>query len=104
MKKVCSPSIANTIVESNSSLRSILSNMKKFKTRAKFISSRVDKIKTREEEIGDIFEMQMDELKQFADDYFHESAIDVSKVASVATEAWKQIRDKQLRKIAKECI
>jgi hypothetical protein len=45
--------------------------------------------------------MQLDELKQFADDYFNEFSIDVGRINKIATETQSQIRNKQLKLLAK---
>lgn len=101
MKGICSSSIADMIIKSNSSLNAIFKNIKKFKTRTKFISGRINKIKERKENIGDILESQLDELKQFSDDYFNESSIDIDKISGISLELYTQIRDKHLRELSK---
>ncbi len=100
MKKICSPDIANTIVKANFCFKTILNNLKKFKTRTKFISCRIDQIRARDEKINEIFEMQMDELKQFTEDYLNESSIDVNRIINIQVEVRKQIRNKNLKQVA----
>lgn len=101
MSDKCDPKAAKSIVDSQSILKNILDNMKKFKTRSKFITNKIIRIEEREKNLNDMFSMQLDELKQFVSENFICSSSDIERLLTIKESTWNITKEKKLRQLTK---